>query len=146
MAARRKAASYPASRRAPAISTRTRSSGPCASASERRPSTQKAPAPRPGLFFCGGGRAAAWFHSGASPGTAARAGLLALGDGVLVDRRPEGNMLYWAVVFLVVALVAGAFGFFGIAGTAAYIAKVLFFVFIVIFVVSLLTGMGRRRR
>ena len=58
----------------------------------------------------------------------------------------EGDiMLYWAAVFLIIALVAGAFGFFGIAGTAASIAKVLFFVFIVIFLVSLVTGMGRRR-
>jgi len=49
-------------------------------------------------------------------------------------------MLYWAVVFLVVAVVAGIFGFTGIAGTSIWIAKVLFFVFIVLFVVSLLFG------
>jgi len=69
----------------------------------------------------------------------------------LGERRPRrsptgGKHAVLGPGFLVVALVAGAFGFFGIAGTAAYIAKVLFFVFIVIFVVSLLTGMGRRRR
>jgi uncharacterized membrane protein YtjA (UPF0391 family) len=53
------------------------------------------------------------------------------------------SMLHWAVVFLVVALLAAVFGFGGIAGTAAGIAKVLFFVFLVLFVVSLLMGRTR---
>jgi uncharacterized membrane protein YtjA (UPF0391 family) len=51
-------------------------------------------------------------------------------------------MLRWALIFLVVALVAGLFGFWGLEGTAMYIARVLFFVFLVLLVVSLL--MGRR--
>jgi len=54
--------------------------------------------------------------------------------------REENTMLYWALAFLLIAIVAGALGFFGIAGTAAAIAKVLFFVFIVLFIVSLLAG------
>ena len=54
----------------------------------------------------------------------------------------ETDMLYYAVVFLVIALIAGALGFFGVAGAAVGIAKILFFVFLVLFVVSLL--MGRR--
>ena len=37
-------------------------------------------------------------------------------------------MLYWALVFLVVALIAGVFGFTGIAVAAAGIAKLLFVV------------------
>lgn len=49
-------------------------------------------------------------------------------------------MLHYAVVFLIIALIAGALGFFGIAGTAAWIAKVLFVVFLVLFVVSLISG------
>lgn len=49
-------------------------------------------------------------------------------------------MLYYALVFLLVALIAGALGFFALAGTAAWIAKVLFVVFLVVFLVSLLTG------
>jgi uncharacterized membrane protein YtjA (UPF0391 family) len=52
-------------------------------------------------------------------------------------------MLHWAVVFLVVALLAAVFGFGGIAGTAAGIAKVLFFLFLVLFIVSLLLGRAR---
>jgi uncharacterized membrane protein YtjA (UPF0391 family) len=49
-------------------------------------------------------------------------------------------MLYYAVVFLLIAILAGIFGFVVIAGTAAMIAKVLFVVFLVLFVLSLLTG------
>ena len=55
-------------------------------------------------------------------------------------------MLYWAVVFLVIALVAALFGFGGIASAAVGIAKVLFFLFVVIFVVTLILGLARRRR
>jgi uncharacterized membrane protein YtjA (UPF0391 family) len=53
-------------------------------------------------------------------------------------------MLYWAIAFLVVALVAAAFGFGGIAAGAAGIAKILFFVFLVLFVLSLLLGFIHR--
>lgn len=49
-------------------------------------------------------------------------------------------MLYYSIVFLVIALIAAALGFGGIAGTATGIAKILFFVFLVLFVVSLLLG------
>ena len=54
----------------------------------------------------------------------------------------RNRMLYYAVVFFVIALIAGVLGFGGIAGAAAGIAKILFFVFLVLFVVSLI--MGRR--
>jgi uncharacterized membrane protein YtjA (UPF0391 family) len=53
-------------------------------------------------------------------------------------------MLYYAVIFLVIALVAGVLGFGGIAGASVGIAKILFFVFLILFVVSLI--MGRRVR
>jgi len=51
-------------------------------------------------------------------------------------------MLHYAIVFLVIALVAALFGFGVIASTAAGIAKILFLVFLVLFILSLL--MGRR--
>jgi len=53
-------------------------------------------------------------------------------------------MLYWGVVFLILALVAGLFGFTSIYVAAAGIAKILFFVFIVLFLISLVTGGVRR--
>jgi uncharacterized membrane protein YtjA (UPF0391 family) len=56
----------------------------------------------------------------------------------------ELPMLYYAITFFVIALIAAVLGFGGIAGAATGIAKVLFFVFLVLFVVSLL--FGRRPR
>jgi uncharacterized membrane protein YtjA (UPF0391 family) len=50
------------------------------------------------------------------------------------------SMLKWALVFLVVGLVAGLFGFTGLAGAAVDIAKFLFFIAIAIFVVMLVLG------
>ena len=50
-------------------------------------------------------------------------------------------MLYWALVFLIVALVSGALGLGGVAGTAAGIARVLFGIFIVLFLVGLVLGL-----
>lgn len=59
-----------------------------------------------------------------------------------VQRRYE--MLYYALVFLVLALVAGFLGFGGVAFAAAGIAKILFAVFLVLFLVGLITHLGRR--
>ena len=55
-------------------------------------------------------------------------------------------MLNWALVFLIIALVAAAFGFGGIAAAATSIAQTLFFIFVVLFIVSLVVGLARRRR
>jgi uncharacterized membrane protein YtjA (UPF0391 family) len=49
-------------------------------------------------------------------------------------------MLKWALIFLVVAIIAAVFGFTDIAGTAAYFAKIIFFIFLVLFVVGLIFG------
>ena len=55
------------------------------------------------------------------------------------------NMLRWALIFLVISLIAALFGFTGIAVAAAGIAKVLFFIFIVITVLlfALVIAAGR---
>ena len=55
-----------------------------------------------------------------------------------------GNLLHYAIVFLVVALIAAFFGFGGVAGTAMEGARLLFWVAIVLFVVSLVAGFLRR--
>jgi uncharacterized membrane protein YtjA (UPF0391 family) len=47
-------------------------------------------------------------------------------------------LLNYAIIFLVIALIAGALGFGVIAGTAATIAKVLFLVFLVLCAAALL--------
>lgn len=46
-------------------------------------------------------------------------------------------MLYWALLFFIVAIVAGVFGFGGISAAATGIAKLLFVLFLVMFAVSL---------
>lgn len=55
-------------------------------------------------------------------------------------------MLYWALVFFILALIAAVFGFGGIAVGAAWIAKILFFGFVVVFLISLISGLSRRGR
>lgn len=45
-------------------------------------------------------------------------------------------MLYWTLIFLLLALVAGALGFGGLALSAAGIARVLFFVFLLLFAIG----------
>ena len=49
-------------------------------------------------------------------------------------------MLKWALVFLIVALIAGALGFTDVAAGAASIAKVLFAIFLVVFLVLVVIG------
>lgn len=53
-------------------------------------------------------------------------------------------MLYWAAVFLVIALVAAVLGFSGVAGVSMNIAWILFIVGLIFAVVFFV--MGRRPR
>ena len=53
-------------------------------------------------------------------------------------------MLRWAVIFFLVAIVAGVFGFGGIAAGASEIARILFYVFLAVFLVTLVLGALRR--
>ncbi len=51
-------------------------------------------------------------------------------------------MFNWAILFLVIALIAAWLGFGALAGMAAWAAKIVFIVGLIMFVVSLV--MGRR--
>jgi uncharacterized membrane protein YtjA (UPF0391 family) len=55
-------------------------------------------------------------------------------------------MLHYAVIFLIIALIAGVLGFGGIAGASVGIAKILFTIFIILFVATLIFGGIRRGR
>jgi uncharacterized membrane protein YtjA (UPF0391 family) len=55
-------------------------------------------------------------------------------------------MLRWAVIFLLIGLVAGLLGFTGIAGASVAIAKTLFVIFLIIFLVFLIAGLTVARR
>jgi uncharacterized membrane protein YtjA (UPF0391 family) len=55
-------------------------------------------------------------------------------------------MLYWALVFLVVGLIAAALGFSSIAGASIAIAKFLAGLFLLLFVIFLVLGLAAYRR
>lgn len=50
------------------------------------------------------------------------------------------ELLYFAAVFFIIAIIAGVLGFSGIEHGAVEIAKILFFVFIVLFLLALVSG------
>lgn len=53
-------------------------------------------------------------------------------------------MLYYALLFLLIAIVAAVAGFGGLASISAAVAKALFFAFVIVFFISLLFHFGRR--
>ena len=55
-------------------------------------------------------------------------------------------MLRWALIFLVIGLIAGLLGFTGVAGASIAIAKTLFFIFMLNFLVLLIAGLTVARR
>ena len=55
-------------------------------------------------------------------------------------------MLKWAVVFLLIAIVAGIFGFTGVEQASATIAQWLFGIFLVLFFGALIIGLAIGRR
>jgi uncharacterized membrane protein YtjA (UPF0391 family) len=57
---------------------------------------------------------------------------------------PTFSLLHYAIIFLVVALIAAAVGFGGVAGVAMEGARLLFWIFIILFVVSLVASLVRR--
>ena len=69
--------------------------------------------------------------------------LLRKSDQPVMKAGKESPVLYYALVFLIVGLIAGALGVYGVASVASQIAWVLFVIAIVLFVVHLLTGRSR---
>jgi uncharacterized membrane protein YtjA (UPF0391 family) len=55
------------------------------------------------------------------------------------------NLLHWAVIFLIIALVAALLGFGGLAGTAIEGAKILFYFAIVIAIIFFIVNATRGR-
>ncbi len=74
-----------------------------------------------------------------------RAHLVAVAPAPTARRQGGGNeMLHYALIFFLIAIVAAVFGFGSIAGASASIAKILFFLFLVVFLVTLVMGVARR--
>jgi uncharacterized membrane protein YtjA (UPF0391 family) len=55
-----------------------------------------------------------------------------------MDNKGVTSWLIWAVVFLVVAIVAGVFGFGFISGVSFTIAKWLAIIFVILFIISVI--------
>lgn len=55
-------------------------------------------------------------------------------------------MLRWALIFLVIGLIAGLLGFTSVAGASIAISKTLFFIFMLIFLVLLIAGLTVARK
>jgi uncharacterized membrane protein YtjA (UPF0391 family) len=53
----------------------------------------------------------------------------------------EPPMLKWALIFLVIAIIAGIFGFTDIAAASATVAQWLFGIFLVLFLGALIIGL-----
>lgn len=62
------------------------------------------------------------------------------------DALKEDPMLYYTVIFFVVAIVAALLGFTGVAAGAESIAKILFVIFLILFIASLLMQTFRGSR
>ncbi|QCI69474.1 DUF1328 domain-containing protein [Phreatobacter stygius] len=54
-------------------------------------------------------------------------------------------MFGWAIMFLIVALIAAALGFGGVAGTAMSAAQIVFVVALIAFAISAVMGLVRGR-
>lgn len=59
------------------------------------------------------------------------------------DKKGTAAMLRYALMFLVLALIAGFLGLGGVAAVSVEIAKILFMVFLALFVVALVVGLVR---
>jgi uncharacterized membrane protein YtjA (UPF0391 family) len=55
------------------------------------------------------------------------------------DFKREESMLYYALVFLIIGLIAGALGIYGVAAVAGQIAYVLFLIGVVFLVIHLVS-------
>lgn len=55
-----------------------------------------------------------------------------------MNKKGLTGWLVWAIIFLVIALIAGLFGFTSIAGTSLTIAKWLAVIFIILFIISVI--------
>jgi uncharacterized membrane protein YtjA (UPF0391 family) len=57
-------------------------------------------------------------------------------------KQEDMTLLKWALICLLISLVAGAFGYTGLARGAGQLAKILFFLFLVIFIIILILAIS----
>jgi len=61
-----------------------------------------------------------------------------------MNKKGVGGWLIWAVIFLVIAVIAGIFGFGLISGVSYTIAKWLAIIFVVLFIISVIAHTIKR--
>ena len=96
----------------------------------------------PNIFGCSATSAIFLGWLDVNPGNQAKLGRNGKRYGPL-NRSPDEQefiMLRYALIFLVVALLASAFGMIGLSGVAMEAARILFFVFLVLLVISFISG------
>jgi len=55
-----------------------------------------------------------------------------------MNKKATGGWLIWAIIFLLVSIVAAAFGFGIISGVSYVIAKGLAIIFVILFIISVI--------
>lgn len=64
-------------------------------------------------------------------------------NSLTLNQKDEVTMLWWALAFFVLAIIAAFFGFGGIATALSSIAQIIFFIALVFFVIALLVYLFR---
>jgi uncharacterized membrane protein YtjA (UPF0391 family) len=61
-----------------------------------------------------------------------------------MNKKGQSNWLIWAILFLIVAIVAGIFGFGLISGISFVIAKWLAIIFVILFIIAVIAHTIKR--
>lgn len=61
-----------------------------------------------------------------------------------MNKKAVTGWLVWAIIFLIVALVAGIFGFGVISGVSFTIAKWLAIIFVILFIITIIASTIKR--
>jgi uncharacterized membrane protein YtjA (UPF0391 family) len=72
-------------------------------------------------------------------------GVFKVAFGIQDVKERNAVMLYWALVFLLISLVAALLGFSGVAAVFGGFAQLLFYIFIALFLVTLILHLVRGR-
>ncbi len=61
-----------------------------------------------------------------------------------MNKKGLSSWLFWAVLFLIVAVIAGIFGFGSISGASYTIAKWLAIIFVILFIISVIAHTSKK--
>ena len=56
----------------------------------------------------------------------------------MMNRKATAGWLIWALIFLIIAIIAGAFGFGFVSGVSYIVAKWLAIIFVILFIISVI--------